>query len=386
MRIEISGVDVTSSWRREVDGLDLGEESLSEPVQSLLVALPDVPDRPLAIRPAIGHTIEVLDDVGVKFFTGRIASLSVEVRPVGKHFTLGCQSWGIRLMETATGSLNRLGVISSDRIQVIEILKDALMAQPFGPATIDDPIYIANELAGWPLVQGTALISGHDYSYMETNAALRLLMRDVPGVSLRIQPDLLVAYGTSVNEATKALTTTYTTGAYMLASRYKEEEIVGDHRNKLRIGGAGTAEVTARDEVSMAQFGRILDAPYVNDENIPAADLERVAYAKLRALRVRRRIRAETLNPDAKVGDAVHVYSERAGQFEPEGGFPDLGFSFFARNPYDGLDAEYRGEMIVQRIGRRRVGAGPDQQVTLDMGDAVIDFVTTLARGVGGNV
>lgn len=301
MILQIDGIDVTEWLDRDAE-LRPGRESLTDPIRTYELTLMEVraPSDLIPIAPRYGLPLDVYDETPTLVFSGRISTLSLLPLTGATGWRIGAQSWAVRLFETDTGSLDLSGASDTDREHVIAILNDAFRENTFGLTVDDDPIYAANA-PDWPGVQATGITNGHDYSYMQTHDALRLLMRDMPGVSIQVRADLVVEYGTAVQPAHLALCTFAAPSAdflEVLDQSYSEQEIVGDHRNRLRLGGVGAAEATAVDNSSVARFGRYLDAPYTNDEDIPAADVERIAYARLSALRVRLRTAAAvTVDP-----------------------------------------------------------------------------------------
>lgn len=392
MIVEIDGIDVTDWIDRDAE-LRPGRESLTDPIRTFELTLVEVrtPSDVIPIAPLYGRPLDVYDDTPTLIFSGRISTLSLLPLTGATAWRVGAQSWAVRLFETDTGSLDLSGVSATDREHVIAILNDAFRENTFSLTVDDDPIYAANA-PDWPGVQATGITNGHDYSYMQTWNALQLLMRDMPGVSIQIRPDLVVEYGTAGAPAPLALCTFAAPSAdflEVLDQSYSEQEIVGDHRNRLRLGGVGAAEATAVDLASVSRFGRYLDAPYVNDEEIPAADVERIAYARLAALRVRLRTAAavdvEGWDAGLVPGQAVQVYSNLTGPYEPDGFFVDDD-SWYGPSIFDmQIDQDERPEMILQEIEREIIGPGPHQINALQLGDAVLDYATALSRRVGGN-
>lgn len=389
MIVHVDGIDVTAWLDRDAE-LRPGRESLTDPIRTYELTLMEVrtPSDVIPIAPRYGLPLDVYDETPTLIFSGRISTLTLLPLTGATGWRVGAQSWAVRLFETDTGSLDLSGVSSSDREHVIAILNDALRENTFSLTADDDPIYAANA-PKWPGVQATGISNGHDYSYMQTHAALQLLMRDMPGVSIQIRPDLVVEYGTAVTPAPLALCTfpaPSTDFREVLDQSYNEQEIVGDHRNRLRLGGAGAAEATAVDLSSVARFGgRYLDAPYTNDEAIPAGQVERIAYARLSGLRVRTRTAAAVIDATACApGQLVAVYSDLTGPFEADG-FSIDGFSWYAPSRFDvQINQDERPEMVLQEIEREIVGPGPHQINALQLGDAVLDYATALARRVGG--
>jgi len=388
MRVLVCGIDVTGWVDR--DRIQPGDMALGERVGTIMLPLVDV-DATLPVDPKLGCEVEFYDRSTVLIFGGYVG------RPVRRPLTgarrwdLACHDWAIRLEETATGSLNKSAEIKSDREFLIAILRDALKGQTFGAATgLDDPIITANEAAGWPHVQGTAVISGGDWSYMKCSSAIDSLMRRVPDVHLRVRPDKLVEYGLAHDRAAIAFVSYPSSVAQAgntalieyIEGSYFEEELVGAHVNKMRRGGFGAAEVTALDEVSFGRFGRIIESPYRNDELVPAADLERLTYAELRAAAIQRQVRLEVADaPMVSPGQLVSVVCDKEGAFESDGPYPDM-YSWDAPAPTrEPVDA-YRGEFIVQRVSRQMLGA--DRFIySVELGSYVPDFVSGIADQVG---
>jgi len=264
--------------------------------------------------PRLYHEVLIYDDDNVTLlFGGFINTLTdVPMHPVGRAWRIDVQDYGVRLVQTATGSLNKTGIIDSDRNFVIAIIRDALKAQSFAGSTIDDAIVTANE-PDWPGVQFTAFLSGLDWSYKPAKSALDQLMRYVPNVYIAIAPDKIVTYGLRRTLAAFGISSAPNNATLYAFENFNEESVVSDHVNKMRRGGAAASEVTAIDEVSWSRFGRILDAGYVNDTSIPAADLKRRAYAELRTRRVKRRASFTVRQKGLKAGFLIDTVVGRLG-------------------------------------------------------------------------
>lgn len=251
--------------------------------------------------------------VSLLLFGGFINTLTdIQMHPVGRAWRLDCQGYGVRTIQTATGSLNKSAIIDTDRNFVIAIFRDALKAQAFGGTTIDDAIVTANE-PNWPGVQFTSFLSGIDWSYMNPDNAMGNLLKYVPNVYWSIGPDKILTYGLVRTLAAFSVSTSPNGTSLVGMENYVEERVVSDHRNKMRRGGAGASEVTAIDEVSWSMYGRILDDPYKNDTTVPAADLTRRAYAELRARRTKRRASFRVNDKGLKAGTLIDVVNARIG-------------------------------------------------------------------------
>ena len=264
--------------------------------------------------PKLSHEVLIYDDDNTTLlFGGYINTVTdIPLHPVGRAWQIDVQDYAVRLTQTATGSLNKTGLIDTDRNFVIAILRDALAAQTFGGTTIDDAIITANE-PNWTGVQFTAFLSGLDWSYQTPANALGNLYKYVPNVFLTIGPDKIVTYGLRRTLAAFSVSSAPNNTTLFGFENYQEETVISDHRNKMRRGGAAAAEVTAVDEVSFGQFGRVLDAGYVNDTTIPAADLKRRAYAELRTRRIKRRASFTVRQKGLKAGTLIDVVSTRLG-------------------------------------------------------------------------
>jgi len=264
--------------------------------------------------PRLNHEVLIYDDDNVTLlFGGFINTLTdIPMHPVGRAWQIDVQDYSVRLVQTATGSLNKVGIIDTDRNFVIAILRDALASQTFAGTTIDDAIITANE-PNWAGVQFTAFLSGLDWSYMDPAGAIANLTKYVPNVFLAIGPDKVVTYGLRRTLAAFSVSSAPNNSTLYAFENYNEETVVSDHVNKMRRGGAAASEVTALDEVSWSRFGRILDAGYVNDTSIPAADLQRRAYAELRTRRVKRRASFTVRQKGLKAGFLIDTVVSRLG-------------------------------------------------------------------------
>lgn len=388
MRIDLEGIDVTL-WLDRDAGLRPGREGLTNPIRTYELTLVEVRSGTdtIPIEPLNGQTFDVYDDALVLVFSGRVSTARLAPLTGARAWNVGAQSWAVRFFETDTGSLDRTGTTESDRESVIAILTDAFREDTFALTVNDDPIFQANS-PDWPGIQATGIANGHDYSYMQTIDALRLLMRDMPGVSITVRPDLIVEYGIPVDQAPLALCTFAAPSAdflEVLDGSYVEDEVVGDHRNRLRLGGVGGSEATAVALASVARFMRYLDAPYVNDEDIAAGEVERIAYARLAALRVRRKSECAVIDATGMApGQLVQVYSDLAGPWEWGGAMLDL-LSWYAPSRFDVQLLQYeRPEAVLQSLEREMIGPGPHQVNALQLGDSILDYATALSQRVGG--
>lgn len=376
-QVKLGGIDVTTWVDRE--RFHPGDLELLQPVATVEIPIVDV-DATLPVTIAPGLEVGIYDELGALVFGGYVARPVARPQTGARVWDLICNDWNVRLGESVTGSLNKAGLIDSDRNYAIAILRDCLQAQTFGSMTgIDDAIITVNEALGWPGVQGTASISGADWSYKTGLAALQSLMDRVPNVYARIRPDKVFEYGIPNERASIAFvslpSSVVIAGATIVEYRdYSEEEIVGGHLNKIRRGAEGAAEATARDDVSYGRFGRIIEGPYVNDESVPAADIERLAYAELASLAVRRVISLSTDDaPAVTPGQSVAVVCDQLGVYEGDGPFVDL-YSFDAPSPTrEPVDA-WRGEFVVQRVERTILGADR-VSYTVTLGDYVPQFI-----------
>ena len=312
MKITVNAVDVT--LRVDFSTLTPLDSDIAR-IATASFVLED-PKRDLASIqvPRLYHEVLIYDDDNVTLlFGGFINTLTdIEMHPVGRAWRLAVQDYAVRLAQTATGSLNKTGIIDSDRNFVIAIVRDALKAQSFSGSTIDDAIITANE-PDWPGVQFSAFLSGLDWSYKSPKSALEQLIRYVPNVYLSIGPDKIVTYGLRRTLAAFSVSSSPNSSTLFAFEDYTEETVVSDHVNKMRRGGAAASEVTAIDEVSWSRFGRILDAGYVNDTSIPAADLKRRAYAELRTRRVKRRASFVVRQKGLKAGFLIDTIVGRLG-------------------------------------------------------------------------
>lgn len=382
-RVDLDGVNVTS-WV-DLDGFRPGDLELGQPVSTVTIPIVDV-DATIPIEPRYGREVAIYDETVTLVFGGWVGNAKADPVTGARRWDLDCHDWNVRLAETSTGSLNQAGVLLTDREFVISIFRDALKAQTFGAATgLDDSIITANE-PDWPGVQGTAVISGADWSYKSARSAMATLVDRVPNVFWRVRPDKILEYGIPNSRAAIAFVSFPSSiGRATLVEYddYSEEELVGGHVNKLRRGAIGAAEATAFDEVSYARFGRIIEGPYKNDESIPAGDVQRLAYAELHSHPVRRVIRLRTADaPAVTPGQTVPVVCDTLGAYEPDGGFPDV-LSIDAPSPAGEPVDSWRGEFVVQRVAREMLGPSK-LTYEVELGDYVPEFSEAVAAAVTG--
>ena len=353
-------------------------------------------DDTLPFLPVEGTEVRLKDITPDIVFGGWVADPVIEVPgPNVPAWKLRAQSWAARMAETSTGSLNKSGILDTDRNFLIAMFTDALGAgaQVFGSDNVGtaDAIWTANDAVGWSGVQGTCFLYGTDWSYRTLLDVAGDLLSRVPGTSLRIRPDKIVEYGVFARPAPVALAAVRD-GAIMNpakyiqidAESYQEEVLAAGHFNKVRQGAIGAAEATAYDQVSHGTFGRVMAAPYANDELLAAADVTRAAYAKLATFATRRIARARTTNDVAQLepGMLVPVLVADLGCYKDEGWVIDptevsLGTPLL--EPAFG----YRGELLVQKVTPTFVAPGV-QTYDIELGAYVPSFDTALAERVGG--
>jgi hypothetical protein len=254
------------------------------------------------------------DNVTLLFggYVNTIVALDKKLTPAGRAWQISVQDYASRLLQTATGSLDKSAVTDTDRNFVIAILRNALKAQSFDSGTIDDAIVTANE-PNWPGVQFTAFLAGLDWSYTPTSSAIARLIALVPNVFLSIGPDKIVNYGLRRAAAAFGVSSAPDGVTLFAFENYTEEVVISGHVNKMRRGGAAASEVTAIDETSFARYGRIFDAGYVNDTTILATDLARRAYAELRTRRVKRRAKFRVRQKGLVAGTVIDTVVSRLG-------------------------------------------------------------------------
>ena len=378
MKITVNAVDVT--LRVDFSTLTPLDSDISR-ISTASFVLED-PNRDLASTqvPRIYYEVLIYDDDNTTLlFGGFINTLTdIEMHPIGRAWKLDIQDYSVRLTDTATGSLNKTGVIDTDRNFVIAILRDALASQTFTGTTIDDAVITANE-PDWPGVQFTAFMSGLDWSYVSPANALSNLYKYVPNVYLFIGPDKIVKYGLLRTLAAFSVSSSPDNSTLYAFEDYEEETVVSDHRNKMRRGGAGASEVTAVDEVSWSRFGRILDAGYANDTTVPAADLQRRAYAELRTRRIKRRASFRVRQKGLVAGTLADVVVSRLGA----GTRPaPLAFMECAigRSASGALAGE-RGRFLVTKVKTTLTG-NRTYAYDVEVGDVITDFPITLPAAV----
>ena len=392
-RPQDAGYTDVSDW---VDAADYEppSASLSAVPTTATVALVD-PDGTLPFPPDDGVEVRMDDATPTTVFGGWVSG-PVTTVPGARvpSYKLVCRPWAARLSEVPNGSLNKSGVQDTDRNFLIAMFTDALAAAALAVGVdpmVDDPLLTANANAGWPGVQGTTFLYGTDWSYRDLLTNVQDLVKRVPDVSFRIRADKIVEYGIFTTPAPVALASSID-AALMSSSKvvvidansYQEETLSNGHRNKVRLGGAGAAEATAYDTHSIGAYGRVMPAPYVNDESIAAADVTRAAYAKLASLAVRRVVRVEaTSDADAlEPGMLVPVCVTDVGCLDDEGWLPPRG-ELYIGTPLGEPATGYRGEMVVQKVRPAWVAPGV-QRYEVELGAYVADFDHALAARIGG--
>jgi hypothetical protein len=355
------------------------------------------PYRDIPYEPQEGFEFQLRDATPEVVFGGYIASPVINVPgPRVPAWDVTATSWAARLAETATGSLNKAGVLDSDRNFAIAIIRDCLAAAAltYGSDNVgtDDPIIAANEAVGWSGIRHTAFLYGADWSYRQGTNALKDLMDRVPGTSLRVRPDRIVEYGVFATPASVALASgpdaALMNPADVIeidADSYQEEIMNAGHFNKVRLGGFGAAEHTAYDQVSIGLLGRVMATPYENDEAIPAADVVRASYAKLARFPRRRVVRARTTNDvDAlEPGMLVPVLVSDLGCWQDEGWSAPAEHEQYIGAPLMEPASGYRGELLVQKVTPTFIARGV-QAYELELGDHIQDFDRAVAERIGG--
>ena len=118
-------------------------------------------------------------------------------------------------------------------------------------------------------------------------------------------------------------------------------------------------------------MGRILDAPYVNDEDIPAADLERRAYAELRTKRTRRRVTFGVRDEGLVAGQVVDVVNHRVGPGTRPGVMAIME-SAMARSASGALAGE-RGRLLITKVSTQPLG-NQNYRWDIEAGDVFTEF------------
>lgn len=379
MKFVVDGTELRGHIDYESDVATFGDSDLGQAVTVAEFIVEEDHTGAIPKVPKEGHEVQIYDDDNTTLlFGGFVRELEELQRAVVRAWRCVCASYAIRAFETATGSLNKAGAIDTDRNFVIAIFRDALKGQSFGVGTgIDDAIITANEAVGWSGVQGTAAVSGSDWSYMTPSAALDLLTKSVPNVSWRIGGDKLLRYGLFRDLAPFAVSTSPTVSGLKAMEQYRERTILTGHRNKMRRGGTGTAEETAVDEVSYARYGKIFEDPYKNDDGVPASDLRRRTYAELRSRRIRRVVSFRVRDKGLEAGQLIDVVNERIGSGTIPAAHPALDL-IHARST-SGRIAGERGRFLIQKVTARIEGP---QAYAYDVqcGDAYRDLAVELAH------
>jgi hypothetical protein len=382
-----------SDWV-DAAGYDPPAADLKGAITTARIRLIDT-DGTIPFEPVAGVEVQLEDATPEIVFGGWNAAPVLDVPGVRvPAWSFTAQGWAARLVENSTGSLNKSGLLDTDRNFVIAMFEDALGAasQQFGTDNVGtaDAIVAANAAVGWEGVQGTTFIYGTDWSYRTLLDVLQDLIDRVPGVSLRIRPDKIVEYGVFATPApivlASVLDSVLMNPANVVeidAASYTEEVLAAGHFNKVRLVGIGAAEATAYDQTSIGRLG-VRSAPYVNDENLAAADVERAAYAKLASLAPRRIAKVLTTNDQDAIepGMLVAVLESDVRCFEDEGWYVDPS-EVYLGTPLMEPAAGYRGELLVQKVTPTWIA--PDvQRYEIELGAYVADFDRALAERIGG--
>lgn len=384
------GYDVSNFLDRE-RGFEPPSGDLGGMIEQVTIPLTDT-DATIGIVPREGLEVQLYDQVAALAWGGWI-SQPIAAPPSGvRAWSLPCQSWAARFAESSTGSLNKVGITDNDRNFIIAAIRDGLKAQTFFADTvgIDDAIIAANE-PDWNYVKGTAILAGADWSYKPLLEVLRDIMARVPGVYLRIRPDKMVEYGLpgTVAPFTISSLPSYSkirsgVRAEIVKDSYREETITAGHFNKVRLGGAGAAEATAFDPVSYGKYRRIRTAPYENNEDIPAGDVNRAAYAKLAKLGERKIITAGITDDGVEPGMLVPVVADELGCIDDFGWSVDTGWAIYIGTSFQEPAAGWRGEFLVQKVKPAFIAPGV-YGYELELGAYQPDFDRALATQIGGS-
>lgn len=377
VRILVDGVDLAAT-NIELQSLTPSDSDLGQQISTASFVI-DEEKQVTAKVPQRGQEVLIYDDDGTTLiFGGFIRDLTHVPQPVRRRWSVECQDYNVRAFETATGSLNKSGIVDSDRNFVIAIFRDALKAQVFGSGTgLDDPIITANE-PNWPGVQGTTNLSGLDFSYKSPKSAMEQLTAYIPGVFWRVGPDKVLTYGYMRDLAPFAVHTTPTLTGLKPFENYHEQILVGEHCNKMRRAGAAASEATAYDEVSYAILGRILDAGYADDTTVPAGDVRRRAYAELETRPIRVRANFRVRDKGLRAGQLIDVVNERIGSGTLPAPFPNAFLEpLMATSTTRSLAGE-RGRFLITKVTTRPLGR-QNYIFDVECGDDVRDIGRQLA-------
>lgn len=377
MKLLIDGTDLTLKVR--YDELQPSDTDLGQQIQTSTFTVRD-PDKTIAKQPREGYDVKLYDDDNVTLiFRGRIAQVSnVPAEPIGRAWVCSCQSYAVRASETQTGSLDRSAIVSSDRDHIIAIWRSALSGITSSPngATVIDAVVTANE-PNWTGVGATAFTAGLDFSYMTAKNAMDNLSKYVPNAYWRLDPDLTLRYGLFRDLAPFSVTTSPSGALLKGMEGYTEETYIGNHRNKLRRGGAGASTATAYDEASIARLGAVLEDPYKNDTTVPASDLTRRAYAELKSYRIRRVVKFTVRDAGLAAGQVIDIVNSRIGPGTLPSPFVDTFSPIFGRSLTGQLAGE-RGHLLIQKVSRQPLG-NRQYAWNVEAGDNVRDFETAVA-------
>lgn len=379
-----------SNWLDRKRSFEPPSGDLGGVIETVSIPITDT-EANIPIVPREGLEVLLYDQVAALSWGGWI-SQPIAVPPSGvRAWTLPCQSWAARFAESSTGSLNKVGITDSDRNFLIAAIRDGLKLTAFGADTvgIDDAIIAANE-PDWIYLKATAILAGSDWSYKPLLEVIRDVMTKVPGVYLRIRPDKMVEYGLPGTVAPFTLSSfpSYPkiragVRAEIVKDSFHEEVISAGHFNHVRLGGAGAAEAIAIDPVSYGKYRRVRRAPYENNEDIPAGDVVRAAYAKLAKLGERKVVAAAITDDGVEPGMLVPVLDDELGCIDDFGWSPDVGWAVYWGTPFLEPAAGWRGEFLVQKVKPSFVAPGV-YGYELELGAYQPDFDRALATQIGG--
>lgn len=191
--------------------------------------------------------------------------------------------------------------------------------------------------------------------------------------------DEVAMYASELTPARVAAHALAAAARLMAMEDYHEQVFVGDHRNRMRRGGAAASEAIAYDEVSIARRGIVLDDPYKNDTLVPAADLRRRTYAELRGRRVRTVRYWTGYEGGVRAGHLIDVVNTRVGAgTRPAPFMASYASQIFGRSSTGRLAGE-RGRFLVQKVAEIPRGNGV-YSYEFEAGDNVRDLPVQIAE------
>lgn len=360
---------------------------LGSPVVTFRLELADAPAGaiPLLNEPELAHGMpfRVTEDDGVTVtFRGRIEEVTLSLATGEMRWSITAVDKGRRPLDLPTKALDRSAVTQFDRQHVIDAFTSAMQNIATANGTIDDPVYTANA-PDWVGIRAIATFRGRDWQYRTLADVLRQIAELAGGgVQLRIRADNVVEYGPVGAEDAPFVVgdvpiANGTTVREIIDGSYREAWVMGAHRNKFRIGGAGAAEHTAYDESSYARLHEINEERYRNDESIAADEVKRIAYAELARARRRRTFAMRITDAGVQAGQMLPI-AVAGAPVTWRAPWPETLFPVMARSD-SGVLSHMRGHALVQRVEPDPIGPAAFQYA-ITAGEYHRDFAEVVAE------